>query len=117
VLFVTLHSVSDVGIYGLLAGKVADAPVGIGGHRQAQLLEDARHVLLDAALANWVMNARASGEVKLSRGGHTERYKIAEAGAEDAVPEIRVTRPYFDATPSSPTWPSRQNRRGTRSSA
>ena len=58
--------------------------------------------------ANWVLNARASGEVKLSRGGQTERYKIAEAGAEDAVPvlrkyidEIRVTRPYFDAIPSS----------------
>ena len=58
--------------------------------------------------ANWVLNARASGEVKLSRGGKTERYKIEEAGAEDAVPvlrkyidEIRVTRPYFDPTPSS----------------
>jgi deazaflavin-dependent oxidoreductase (nitroreductase family) len=59
--------------------------------------------------ANWVLNARASGEVTLSRGGQTERYKIAEAEAEAAVPvlrkyidEIRVTRPYFDATPSSP---------------
>jgi F420H(2)-dependent quinone reductase len=58
--------------------------------------------------ANWVLNARVSGEVTLSRGGQTERYKIGEAGAEDAVPvlrkyigEIRVTRPYFDATPSS----------------
>jgi deazaflavin-dependent oxidoreductase (nitroreductase family) len=58
--------------------------------------------------ANWVLNARASGEVKLSRGGQTERYKITEAAAEDAVPvlrkylvEIRVTRPYFDASPNS----------------
>jgi deazaflavin-dependent oxidoreductase (nitroreductase family) len=58
--------------------------------------------------ANWVLNARASGEVTLSRGSHAERYKVAEAGAEEAVPvlrkyigEIRVTRPYFDATPSS----------------
>jgi deazaflavin-dependent oxidoreductase (nitroreductase family) len=58
--------------------------------------------------ANWVLNARASGEVTLSRGGQTERYKIAEAATQDAVPvlrkyidEIRVTRPYFDATPSS----------------
>ena len=58
--------------------------------------------------ANWVLNARASGEVTLSRGGQTERYKLEEAGAKDAVPvlrkyidEIRVTRPYFDATPSS----------------
>jgi deazaflavin-dependent oxidoreductase (nitroreductase family) len=58
--------------------------------------------------ANWVLNARANGEVELSRGGQTGRYKIAEAGAEDAVPvlrkyisEIRVTRRYFDANPSS----------------
>jgi hypothetical protein len=58
--------------------------------------------------ANWVLNARASSEVKLSRGGQTKRYKVAEAGAQDAVPvlrkyidEIRVTRPYFDASPSS----------------
>jgi hypothetical protein len=58
--------------------------------------------------ASWVLSARASGEVTLSRGGQAERYRIAEAGAEDAVPvlrkyidKIRVTRPYFDATPSS----------------
>lgn len=59
--------------------------------------------------ANWVLNVRASGEVALSRGGQTERYKVTEAAAEEAVPvlrkyidEIRVTRPYFDATPNSP---------------
>jgi deazaflavin-dependent oxidoreductase (nitroreductase family) len=58
--------------------------------------------------ASWVLNARASGEVELSRGGRAERYRVAEAGGEEAVPvlrkyisEIRVTRPYFDASPSS----------------
>jgi deazaflavin-dependent oxidoreductase (nitroreductase family) len=58
--------------------------------------------------ANWVLNIRAHGEVTLSRGGHVETYKVEEVGAEDAVPvlrkyiaEIRVTRPYFDATPNS----------------
>jgi hypothetical protein len=62
--------------------------------------------------ANWVLNAHASGEVTLSRGGQTKRYKIAEAGAEHAVSvlrkyigEIRVTRTYFDATPSSSDAP------------
>ena len=56
----------------------------------------------------WVLNARAAGEVTLSRGGHSETYKVEEATAEDAIPvlreymaEIRVTRPYFDAGPSS----------------
>jgi hypothetical protein len=40
--------------------------------------------------------------------GFVRTYNIEEAGAEDAVPvlrkyiaEIRVTRPYFDATPNS----------------
>lgn len=58
--------------------------------------------------ANWVLNARAAGEVALSRGGRAATYKVEEAGAEDAIPvlrkyiaEIRVTRPYFDATPDS----------------
>jgi hypothetical protein len=55
-----------------------------------------------------VLNTRAHGEVTLSRGGHSETYKVEEAGAEDAIPvlrtyiaEIRVTRPYFDATANS----------------
>ena len=58
--------------------------------------------------ANWVLNTRAAGEVTLSRGGRSETCKVEEAAAKDAVPvlrkyiaEIRVTRPYFDATPNS----------------
>jgi deazaflavin-dependent oxidoreductase (nitroreductase family) len=58
--------------------------------------------------ANWVLNTRAHGQVTLSRGGHSETYKVEEVGADDAIPvlrkyiaEIRVTPPYFDATPSS----------------
>jgi hypothetical protein len=57
---------------------------------------------------NWVLNTRAHGAVTLSRGGHSETYKVEEVRAEDAIPvlrkyiaEIRVTRPYFDATPNS----------------
>src|SRR5215471_3320180 len=59
--------------------------------------------------ASWVSNARAAGEVTLSRGGHQARCAIAEPAPGEAVPvlrkyltEIRVTRPYFDATPASP---------------
>ena len=47
-------------------------------------------------------------EVTLSRGGHQARYAIAEPTPDEAVPvlrkyltDIRVTRPYFDATPAS----------------
>jgi hypothetical protein len=56
-----------------------------------------------------VRNARAAGEVTLSRGRRTRRYKIGEVESKAAVPvlrkymeEIRVTRPYFDAGPDSP---------------
>jgi hypothetical protein len=58
--------------------------------------------------ASWVANARAAGEVTLSRGGRSERFEVEEAAPAAAVPvlrryitEIRVTRPYFDAGASS----------------
>jgi hypothetical protein len=53
-------------------------------------------------------STRAHGEVTLSRGGHSETYKVEEVGTEDAIPvlrkyiaEIRVTRPYFEASANS----------------
>lgn len=59
--------------------------------------------------ANWVHNARAAGEITLSRGGRQARYTVAEPAPGEAVTvlrkyitDIRVTRPYFDATPTSP---------------
>ena len=55
-----------------------------------------------------MLNTRAASQVTLSRGGHTETYKVEEAAAEDAIPvlrryitEIRVTRRYFDAAPNA----------------
>ena len=58
--------------------------------------------------ASWVLNARAAGQVTLSRGGRSKTYKVEEVGTEDAIPvlrryiaEVRVTRPYFDAGPNS----------------
>ena len=57
---------------------------------------------------NWVANARAAREVTLSRGGRSQQFEVEEAAPTAAVPvlrsyitEIRVTRPYFDARPSS----------------
>jgi deazaflavin-dependent oxidoreductase (nitroreductase family) len=59
--------------------------------------------------ANWVSNARAAGEVTLSRGGRSTSYKVSDAGTSDAVAvlrtylaTVRVVRPYFDATPDAP---------------
>lgn len=57
---------------------------------------------------SWVRNVRASGEVTLTRGGRSERFKVEEADARAAIPvlrdyieKIRVTRAYFDARPDS----------------
>jgi hypothetical protein len=36
-----------------------------------------------------VLNARAAGEVTLSRGRHSETSKVEEATAEDAIPVLR----------------------------
>jgi deazaflavin-dependent oxidoreductase (nitroreductase family) len=59
--------------------------------------------------SGWVRNARAAGEVTLSRGRDSRRFEIEETDAPTAVPvlrtymtEIRVTRAYFDAAPDSP---------------
>ena len=58
---------------------------------------------------SWVRNARAAGEVTLSRSGRSEKSRVVEADARTAIPvlrayidEIKVTRPYFDANPDSP---------------
>lgn len=57
---------------------------------------------------NWVRNARAAGEVTLSRGRQSQKFKVDEVCDQTAVPvlrkymaEIHVTRPYFDANPNS----------------
>jgi deazaflavin-dependent oxidoreductase (nitroreductase family) len=90
-------------VRGRKTGQLRTTPVdvmGIGGQRW---------LVAGYGPANWVHNARAAGEVTLSRGGHQARYAVAEPAPGEAVPvlrkyltDIRVTRPYFDATPASP---------------
>ena len=57
----------------------------------------------------WVRNARAAGQVTLSRGGRSETLPIRELNATEAAPVLQhyvtrvpITRPYFDAKPGSP---------------
>ena len=57
----------------------------------------------------WVRNARAAGDVTLTRGRRAETVRLAELGPEDAAPilkqyitEIPITRPFFDVRPESP---------------
>jgi len=60
-------------------------------------------------LRDWVRNARAAGEVTLSRGGRSDTYRVTEVNPPEAVPvlrkyieDIKFTRSYFDARPDSP---------------
>jgi deazaflavin-dependent oxidoreductase (nitroreductase family) len=75
------------------------------------LVEEGRHRWLVAPYGevSWVRNARAAGQVTLSRGRHTETVAIAELGPDEAAPvlkryvtEIPITRPFFDVKPDSP---------------
>lgn len=58
---------------------------------------------------NWVRNARAAGQVTLTRGHHSETVLIVELSPADRAPVLReylrhvwVVRPFFDVIPSSP---------------
>jgi deazaflavin-dependent oxidoreductase (nitroreductase family) len=75
------------------------------------LVEEGTHRWLVAPYGevSWVRNARAAGQVTLSRGRHTETVVIAELGPDGAAPvlkqyvtELPITRPFFDAKPHSP---------------
>ena len=58
----------------------------------------------------WVRNARAAGQVTLTRGGRSKTVAIDELGADESAPvlkqyatQVPITQPYFAATPDSPT--------------
>jgi deazaflavin-dependent oxidoreductase (nitroreductase family) len=57
----------------------------------------------------WVKNARAAGEVELTRALRTERLRIEEVDPQTAAPILReylkktpVVKPYFEANAESP---------------
>ena len=71
-------------------------------------LDGQRWLVAGYGPASWTANARAAGEVTLSRGGRSQRYGVEETAPTAAVAvlrsyitEIHVIRPYFDAGPSS----------------
>jgi len=57
----------------------------------------------------WVLNARAAGEVRLTRRFTTRRFRVREVGPAEAGPVLKqyvtvasVPRPYFAATLEDP---------------
>ena len=73
------------------------------------LIEDGdRWLVAPYGEVNWVQNARAAGEVELTRARGTETLRIEEAPAEQAAPVLKryleavaVVRPFFDVKPDS----------------
>ena len=68
-----------------------------------------RYLVAPYGVRSWVKNARAAGEVTLRRGRRVERCRIEELPPEAAGPileryarEVRVVRPYLDASPGDP---------------
>jgi deazaflavin-dependent oxidoreductase (nitroreductase family) len=56
----------------------------------------------------WVKNARAAGQITLSRGKREETRAIVEVGLDEAAPvlksyvrDVLITRPFFDARPDA----------------
>jgi deazaflavin-dependent oxidoreductase (nitroreductase family) len=57
---------------------------------------------------SWVKNARAAGQVTLSRGRRSETVKLVEVAPEESAAVLKqylirvpVVRPFFDVTPES----------------
>ncbi len=70
---------------------------------------DSRWLVAPYGDVAWVRNARAAGQVTLSRGKRSETLPIRELSAAEAAPVLQryitrvpITRPYFDAKPDSP---------------
>jgi len=58
---------------------------------------------------NWVRNARAAGQVTLTRGAKSETRRIVEIAPTERAPILKkylalapIVRPYFDAAPDAP---------------
>ena len=67
-----------------------------------------RWVVSAYGVVGWVLNARVTKQVTLSRGGQSERVTLVELDPAKSVPvlrkymlEVPITRQYFDAAPDS----------------
>jgi deazaflavin-dependent oxidoreductase (nitroreductase family) len=90
-------------VKGRKTGRLHSTPVDVIEHGNS------RWLVAGYGPANWVLNARAAGEVTLSRGGRSQMFRVEDPDPTDAVPvlrqyirQIRPTRAYFDAKPDAP---------------
>ena len=90
-------------VRGRRSGKVYSTPINLIEHG------DDRWLVAPYGMVNWVRNARAAGQVTLTRGRRSESVKITELGPDDSAPILKeyvqrnaITRPYFHAPPDAP---------------
>ena len=90
-------------VRGRKTGKAYSTPVSLIEEN------DQRWLVAPYGEVSWVRNARAVGEVMLSRGSRSETLKIREAGPQESAPILKkyitrtgIVRPYFDVQPDSP---------------
>ena len=89
-------------VRGRKTGKLYETPV--------TLIENGeRWLVAPYGEVGWVRNARAAGEVQLRRKHRSETLHIEEVAPTAAAPvlrrylqQVRVARPFFDVTPTSP---------------
>ncbi|MEU4797951.1 nitroreductase/quinone reductase family protein [Streptomyces sp. NPDC023327] len=69
---------------------------------------DERWLVAAYGVSEWVRNARAAGQVGLSRGGRSRTHGVVELDARESVPvlrqywrEVPVTRAYFEVSAES----------------
>jgi deazaflavin-dependent oxidoreductase (nitroreductase family) len=89
-------------VRGRTTGRVYSTPVTL-------VEEGERWLVAPYGEVGWVKNARAAGEVTLSRAGRTDTLQIEELDPQEAAPVLReyvrkvaVTRPFFDADRDAP---------------
>jgi deazaflavin-dependent oxidoreductase (nitroreductase family) len=89
-------------VRGRKSGQIYSTPV--------TLVEDSgeRWLVAPYGEVSWVKNARAAGQVTLSRGRSSETVKLVELAPEDAAPvlkryliQVPIVRPFFDVTPEA----------------
>jgi deazaflavin-dependent oxidoreductase (nitroreductase family) len=90
-------------VKGRRTGRIHSTPVTLVENGE-------RHLVAPYGEVGWVKNARAAGEVTLSRGRRSETLAIDELPAQEAAPVLReylkkaavVVGPFFDAERDSP---------------
>ena len=90
-------------VRGRRSGRPYSSPV------QLVLDGETRWLVAGYGEREWVKNARAAGEVELTRARRTRRYRVEELPAEEAAPVLRtyvrttpLVKPYFRAGADAP---------------